>query len=104
MVTGPRGTSDSSVGSDIKSVLDFELRQTQDGFTLTGGQLPAPLPYPDKEHAIRLVGFLSQKQGSELRIYGLDGELIDTQARRPAMPLTDNSLGSGLRGDSDLGN
>ena len=85
-------------------MLDFELRETKDGFILTGGQLPAPLPYPDKEHAVRLVGFLSQKEGSEMRIYGLEGKLIDTQTRKAAMPLTDNSLGSGLGGDADLGN
>ena len=87
-----------------KSVLNFELRQTEDGFVLTGGQLPAPLPYPDMDHAIRLVGFLSQKEGSELRVYGLDGKLIDTQTRKSGLPLADNSLGSGLRGTSDLGN
>ncbi len=85
-------------------MLDFELRETKDGFILTGGQLPAPLSYPEKEHAIRLVGFLSQKEGSELRIYGPDHKLVDTQTRKPAMPLPDNSLGSGLSGNSDLGN
>ena len=63
-----------------------------------------PLPYPDMEHAIRLVGFLSQKEGSELRIYGASGELIDTQTRKPNMPLTKGSLGSGLSGGSNLGN
>ena len=77
-------------------MLDFELRQTEDGFVLTGGQLPVPLPYPDMEHAVRLVGFLSQKEGSELRIYGNDGKLIETQIRKAAMPLTKDSLGSGL--------
>ncbi len=85
-------------------MLDFELRETKDGFILTGGQLPAPLPYPDKEHAIRLVGFLSQKEGSEMRIYGSDGKLIDTQVRKAAPSLSDNSLGSGLGGGSNLGN
>lgn len=75
-------------------MLDFELRQTKEGFILTGGQLPVPLPYPEIEYAVRLVGFLSQKEGSELRIYGPDGKLTDTQTRKPAVPLTDGSLGS----------
>jgi hypothetical protein len=83
-----------SVGYDKVAVLIFELRQTDKGFILTGGDLPAPLPYPEKEYAIRLVGFLSQQKGSELRIFGPNGELIETQTRKPAMPLTKDSLGS----------
>ena len=70
----------------MKSVLDFEIRQTKDGFVLSGGPLPAPLSYPDKEHALRLVEFLSQKDGSELRIYSLDGQLIETQTCKAAIP------------------
>jgi hypothetical protein len=85
-------------------VLIFDLRHTEEGFLLSGGMLPASLPYPEKEYAIRLVGFLSQKQGSELRIYGKGGGLIETQTRRALMPLTQDSLGGGLRGESALGN
>jgi hypothetical protein len=29
-------------------MLVFELRQTNDGFILSGGDLPAPLPYSEK--------------------------------------------------------
>lgn len=85
-------------------MLTFELRKTRDGFVLSGGQLEKPLPYPDKDSAIRLVGFLSVQQGSELRIYGPDGELKETQTREPMIPLPKESLGSGLSGQSNLGN
>jgi hypothetical protein len=85
------------------AVLLFELRQTDDRFILTGGDL-TPLPYSEKEYALRLIGFLSQQQGSELRILGPNGELIETQIRKAAIPLAKDSLGSGLSGDSKLGN
>ena len=85
-------------------MLIFELRQNAEGFVLSGGQLPSPLSYPEKEYAIRLVGFLSQLQGSELRIYGPDGQPTQTQRREPAMPLAKGSLGGGLQGQSSLGN
>jgi len=87
-------------------MLSFELREVEDGLTLSGGALRDPLLYPpdDPEAAIRLVGFLSQQQGSELRIYKADGCLKATQRREPAMPLEKGSLGDGLRGASALGN
>jgi hypothetical protein len=99
---------DTSIGfslSETKAVLDFELRQTHDGYILTGGQLPAPLSYPDMEHAVRLVEFLSQKEGGELRIYGLDGKLTETQHRKAAPNMrTKDSPGSGLGRSPDLAN
>lgn len=82
----------------------FELRETETGYVLSGGGLPAPLTYPEKEYAIRLVGFMSQKEGSELRIYGKDGGLIDTEHRKATMSASQGSLESGLRGETDLGN
>jgi hypothetical protein len=85
-------------------MLSFELRQTIDGFALSGGQLEAPLSYSEEEAATRLVGFLSQQQGSELRIYSESGELKATQCREPAIPLDSNSMGAGLSGTSALGN
>lgn len=85
-------------------MLIFDLRQTEEGFLLSGGSLPAPLAYPEKAYAVRLVGFLSQEKGCELRIYGEEGKLIETQTRRAAMPLARESLGVGLRGESGLGN
>jgi hypothetical protein len=81
-------TSDICAACDNVAVLIFELRQTEDGFFLSGGDLPIPLPYSEKEYALRLVEFLSQQQGSELRIFGANGELIDTQILKAAMPLT----------------
>ena|ERR1035437_679558 len=87
-----------------KKMLSFEIRQTESGFILSGNQLERPLTYPEQDAAVRLVGFLSQKEGSELRLYGVDGNLKSIQRREPAMPLGESSLGSGLRGTSKLGN
>ena len=87
-------------------MLSFDLRETREGFVLSGGQLEKPLQYHEKdaEAAIRLVGFLSQRKGSDLRIYGPEGELRSSRHREAGVPLRDGSLGSGLRGDSALGN
>jgi hypothetical protein len=86
-------------------MLTFELRETENGFALSGGQLESPLLYreQDPDAAIRLVGFLSQREGSDLRIHASNGR-ITTQRREPAMPFDKNSLGEGLRGQSSLGN
>jgi hypothetical protein len=77
----------------------FELREVEEGFALKGGQLEKPLFYQEKDAdpAIRLVGFLSQQQGSTLKIYDRDGTLRSTQHREPAMPLNEDSLGASLR-------
>jgi hypothetical protein len=61
----------------------FELRPVADGLELSGGELKEPLKYPDRESAIRLVGFLSQRRGSELRIFDATGALLETQRREP---------------------
>jgi hypothetical protein len=86
-------------------MLRFELQETESGFALSGGQLEEPLLYCEKDPnaAIRLVGFLSQQEGSKLRIHASDGRMT-MQHREPAVPFEKNSLGSGLRGDSTFGN
>jgi hypothetical protein len=85
-------------------MLSFELREVEEGFALNGGQLEEPLLYREKEPdaASRLVGFLSQQQGSELQIYARDGALGSKQRREPVMPLGKSSLGNALRGESTL--
>jgi hypothetical protein len=87
-------------------MLNFELREIENGFALTGGQLETPLLYREKDPdaAFQMVGFLSQQHGSELHVYGSDGALKLTQRREPAMPLEKGSMGDGLRGNLALGN
>ena len=82
----------------------FELRERQDGFLLSGGQLEKPLLYRDKdpEAAIRLVGFLSQQCGSTLEIHGKGG-VVRTQHRESVKPLQQGSIGDALRGNASLG-
>jgi hypothetical protein len=67
----------------------YELREIAGRLRLSGGQLTAPLTYPaaDKDSAIRVVGFLSQRHGSILRIFGAADELIESQRREPVVPL-----------------
>jgi hypothetical protein len=59
----------------------YELRTIERGFRLSGGKLNEPLVYRENEPApaIHLVGFLSQRDGSELRVFDRNGGLI--QAR-----------------------
>jgi hypothetical protein len=85
-------------------MLSFELRQEAEGHFLRGGQLDSPLNYADRESAVRLLGFLSQQKGSELLIYGSDGQLTETERREPMVPLGKDSMGAGLSGPSNLGN
>src|ERR1700756_4058946 len=103
MNTYARWWNKANPGANV-FMLSFELQETEDGFVLSGGQLKGPLHYPDRESAERLVGFLSQQEGSELRICRENGDLTSIQRREPAMPFEKGSLGSGLRGESDLGN
>src|SRR6267143_2967412 len=57
----------------------FELRPVENGFELRGGELPEPMIFRDVEPrpAVHLVGFLSQKRGSKLRIFNAEGEVIE---------------------------
>ncbi len=59
----------------------YELRTIDGGFELVGGKLETPLLYLEAEPApaIHLVGFLSQRDGSELRVFDRDGGLIQTR-------------------------
>jgi hypothetical protein len=80
----------------------FDLRAVTDGYELRGGPLDAPMIYREKEarSAVHLVGFLSQKSGSELRIFDAEGELANTRHFRPVLPLA-GAVG-GLQGPADM--
>ena len=62
---------------------NFELRQSGKYLHLSGGGFEQPLVYPaaDQEAPVRLVGFLSQRHGSVLRVFDAAGKLVDTQRR-----------------------
>ena len=64
--------------------------------------MPEPLIFRDAEPrpAIHLVGFLSQKIGSEVRIFDAVGELIETRRYEPVVPLR-GAVG-GLQGPSEM--
>jgi hypothetical protein len=64
-------------------MLQFEFRPAGHEFVLSGGQLEQPLRYSEKESALHVVGFLSQRDGSELRIFDAAGNLLETQTREP---------------------
>lgn len=74
-------------------MLSFELREKQGGFELTGGDLEEPLFYDDQEPVASLVGFLSQKDGSELTIIAKDGTVIATKCWEPTIAKESNVLG-----------
>ncbi len=78
----------------------FDLRPVNNGFELRGGQLTEPLIFleADPQPAVHLVGFLSQKIGSELRIYDSGGKLLRERRYEPILPLS-GAVG-GLRGPS----
>jgi hypothetical protein len=67
----------------------FELRPFENGFELRGGHLPEPMIFRDVEPrpAVHLVGFLSQKFGSELLIFNAAGEVIQTRRFEPVLPI-----------------
>ncbi len=70
-------------------MLEFELRPTGEHFTLSGGQLEEPLrfPEPGPDAGVRLVGLLSQKLGSTLRIFDADGKEAASPSRfEPVLP------------------
>jgi hypothetical protein len=58
---------------------EFELRPVEEGFKLTGGQLLGSMIFSGAEpdRAIHLVGFLSRKDGSILRIFDGEGQQIE---------------------------
>ena len=77
---------------------EFALRVIKSGIELSGGQLKGSLVFPKwkPERALRLVGFLSQKVGSLMRIFNVEGKLIK-ERRFEADTPTANAIG-GIRG------
>ena len=80
----------------------FDLRPVENGFELRGGQLPEPMVFRDAEPrpAVHLVGFLSQKLGSELRIFDVAGQVIETRRYEPVVPL--HGAVGGLQGPTEM--
>lgn len=76
----------------------FELRPVPDGFELRGGPLTETMVFWEDEPrpAVHLVGFLSQQDGGELRIFNADGEVIVTRRYEAVIPM-DGAVG-GLHG------
>jgi hypothetical protein len=77
----------------------FELRPVNNGFELRSGPLLEPMIFRDVEPrgpTVHLVGFLSQKIESELRIFNAAGEVIQTRRFEPVVPIP-GAVG-GLRG------
>ncbi len=76
----------------------FELRRRGEHLHLIGESFEDPLVYPaaDPEAPIRLVGFLSQRQGSVLRVFNATDELVEVQDR-PATVVMSGAVG-GLAG------
>jgi hypothetical protein len=60
---------------------EYELRPNGSKVELTGGKLDESMTFDHQEYATRLVGFLSQRDGSVLRIFNAAGALVDTQRR-----------------------
>jgi len=80
----------------------FELRPVDNGFELRGGQLLEPMIFHDLEPrpAVHLVGFLSQKLGSELRIFNAAGNVIEKRRFEAVVPIP-RAVG-GLHGPSEM--
>ena len=76
----------------------YELRQIDGGFELRWRKLEKPMIYRETEPqpAINLVGFLSQKDGSELRMFDLSDKVIFT--RRFQGTVVTSSAVAGLAG------
>jgi hypothetical protein len=65
----------------LSSSMDqFEMRLVENGFELRGGKLAEPMVFSGEKEPdrviIHLVGFLSRKDGSTLRIFDADGNLV----------------------------
>jgi hypothetical protein len=75
----------------------YELRETETGYALSGGQLEEVLQYPEPdaiEYAARMVGFLAQTTGAELGIFAADGRAIETKTFRVCAWPTGATLGN----------
>lgn len=80
----------------------FELRPVPDGFELRGGQLIETMVLCEAKlrPTVHLVGFLSQKDGGELRIFNAKDEVIQTRHYVAVIPISGG--GGGLRGPLNL--
>lgn len=76
----------------------FEIRPVASGFELRGGQLTKPMVFHEREPrpAVHLAGFLSQKDGGELRIFNAAEEVTMTRHYESQRPIS-NAVG-GLHG------
>lgn len=97
---GGRQQEIAGIGFDwsTRKMHTFELRPVPDGFELRGGQLTETMVFCEDEPrpAVHLVGFLSQKDGGELRIFNAAGKVIMTRRYEAVIPM-DGAVG-GLRG------
>jgi hypothetical protein len=78
----------------------YVLKETREGFLLSGGALDSPLLYPAPdgvEYARRMVGFLSQVSGSELTIYDLAENIIEVKTFREGVSPAEKSMVTMLR-------
>jgi hypothetical protein len=76
----------------------FELRPLETGVELRGGKLEAPMVFREadaEQRAIHLVGFLSQRDGSILRILDAAGTVVATK-EFGENPLSTSRRDSGL--------
>jgi hypothetical protein len=73
------------------TVHEFELRVIKSGIELSGGQLKGLLVFPacEPERPLRLVRFLSQKEGGLLRIFNAEGKLLKERRFDAVIPTSD---------------
>ncbi|MGI8957342.1 MAG: hypothetical protein ACR2II_10580 [Chthoniobacterales bacterium] len=63
----------------------FDLRPVEDGVGLRGGQLEGPMVFREadaEQRAIKLAGFLSQRDGGVLRVLDEAGVVVATKELR----------------------
>ena len=79
---------------------EYELRPVEGNLELSGGKLEETLRYPsdDRAAAVRLVGFLSQRTGSILRVFDAVGHEVETQRREATVVLDRAGNSTVLRG------
>ncbi|MEY2502569.1 MAG: hypothetical protein QOI07_2903 [Verrucomicrobiota bacterium] len=72
----------------------YDLRQSGSGYELTGGLLDEPHRYGDPdavEYTTRIVGFLAQVTGAELRVSSAADELVGTKRFRVGIPPSEKT-------------
>ena len=77
----------------------YELRKMAGNvWQLAGGELKEPLRYAEEQGgsdgAKRMVGFLAQLTGAEMRIYNEAGSLIETKMFREGVRPGERKLGN----------